>query len=106
MIARVWSAQTTAALLPAYVEHVRARVLPALQQIEGYAGAMLLEQARPDAVEVVVITWWRSLDAIRSFAGGDLEGAVVADEAAAVLSRFDHRVRHYELLLRDDPGGE
>jgi heme-degrading monooxygenase HmoA len=63
---------------------------------------MLLERAVADAVEVVVITFWQSLDSIRGFAGHDLEGAVVAEEAAALLTQFDRRVRHYEVAVKDD----
>ena len=102
MIARVWSAETTAAGAPAYVEHLRGHVLPALRSLDGYSGATLLERATPDAVEVLVVTFWRSLDSVRGFAGADLEGAVVAEEAAALLTRFDRRVRHYEVALKDD----
>jgi heme-degrading monooxygenase HmoA len=102
MIARVWSAQTTSAQAPAYVEHLKTQVLPALRKVDGYGGAMLLERAAPEAVEIIVLTFWRSLDAIRGFAGADLEGAVVAEEAAALLTRFDRRVRHYEVAVQDD----
>jgi heme-degrading monooxygenase HmoA len=101
MIARVWSAETTPAQAPAYADHLRAHVLPALRRVEGYAGAMLLERSTSGVVEVVVITLWRSLDVIRGFAGADLEHAVVADEAAAVLTKFDRRVRHYDLVVED-----
>ena len=102
MIARVWSARTTAAQAPAYVEHLRTRVLPALRRVDGYGGALLLERAAPEAVEILVLTFWRSVDAIREFAGADLEEAVVAEEAAALLTQFDRRVRHYEVAVRDD----
>lgn len=102
MIARLWSAHTTPAGAQAYVDHLRTHVLPAVRKVDGYAGAMLLERAISDAVEVIVITWWRSLDAIRGFAGADLEEAVVASEAASLLTTFDRRVRHYELVVKDD----
>jgi heme-degrading monooxygenase HmoA len=101
MIARYWSAQTTAAQAPAYAEHLRERVLPALRAVEGYCGARLLQRPIPDGVEIIVLTFWQSLDAIRAFAGADLEGAVVAAEAAALLSRFDSRARHYEVAVED-----
>jgi heme-degrading monooxygenase HmoA len=102
MIARLWSAHTTTAKAPAYVEHLRTQVLPALRRVDGYGGALLLERAGPDAVEVIVLTFWRSLDAIRGFAGNDLEGAVVAEEAAALLTQFDRRVRHYDVAVQDE----
>jgi heme-degrading monooxygenase HmoA len=101
MIARLWSARAIPAQAPAYTEHLKAHVLPATQAVEGYAGALLLEREDAGEIELMVITLWDSLDAIRGFAGADIEGAVVADEAAAVLTSFDDRVRHYEIAARD-----
>lgn len=103
MIARVWSAQTTAGQLPAYLEHLNANVVPQLRLVNGYCGVTVLDRPLSDGIEVVVITYWRSMDAIRGFAGADVERAVVAKEAAAMLSRFDERVRHY-VVAQSDPG--
>ena len=102
MIARFWSAQTMHAQAPAYADHLRNQVLPTVRKVDGYAGAMLLEREASDGVEIIVITFWRSLDSIRGFAGADLEEAVVADEAASLLTQFDQRVRHYEVVVTDD----
>jgi len=103
MIARIWSAQTTPAQAPAYAAHLQRNVLPELRRLDGYAGALLLRRDAPEGVQVLVITWWRSLEAIRRFAGADLERAVVADEARAVLTHFDRRVQHYEVVVEDSP---
>jgi heme-degrading monooxygenase HmoA len=102
MIARLWTAQTTPAQAPAYAEHLRTQVLPAVRRLDGYGGAMLLERPVGGAIEFVVLTFWRSVDAIRGFAGTDVEGAVVAEEAAVLLTQFDRRVRHYEVAVKDD----
>lgn len=102
MIARLWSAHTTPAQAAAYADHLREQVLPTARKADGYAGAMLLEREAPEGVEILVITLWRSLDAVRGFAGADLEQAVVREEAAALLTQFDQRVRHYELVLKDE----
>ena len=103
MIARIWSAQTTPAQAPAYAAHLRDRVLPELRDLDGYASAVMLQHNGAKGVEILVITWWRSLAAIRGFAGTDLERAVVANEARALLTRFDRRVRHYEVVVEDTP---
>ncbi len=103
MVARVWSAQTTPAHAPAYAHHLKNEVLPAVKILDGYVEALLLERTTPDGVEIMVITFWRSLEAIRGFAGDDLEQAVVAPEAAALLTGYDRRVRHYEVALKDEP---
>ena len=101
MIARVWSARATHAHAAAYTEHLRGRVLPELRQIAGYAGAELLQREHGDTIEIIVVTWWQSLDAIHGFAGTDVETAVVADDAAALLAGYDERVRHYDVVARD-----
>ena len=83
--------------------HLTTKVLPALRELDGYEGAFLLERLGDESVELIVVTWWKSLDAIRGFAGDALEAAVVADEAAALLTRFDRNVKHYDLALIDNP---
>src|SRR5262249_49971131 len=82
MIARLWSAKATPSQALAYADHLKNHVLPAMRMVDGYAGAMLLERQADGAVEIIVITRWRSLDAIREFAGADLDEAAVADEAS------------------------
>jgi heme-degrading monooxygenase HmoA len=101
MIARVWTAHTTPARAPAYAEHLRMRVLPQLRTLAGYAGASLFRRDANDETELIVVTRWRSKDAVRAFAGEDIEAAVVEDTAAALLRRFDTRVRHYEIVAED-----
>ena len=106
MIARLWSAKTPHAQRPAYADHLSSQVLPTLRKLKGYAGALLLEREASDRVEIVVITFWHSLDSIRAFAGADLEQAVVANEAASLLTEFDRRVGHSSQTLRVSVGSQ
>ena len=100
-ILRRWSARATEAQLPKYLEHFSKSVLPELRRVPGYLGAKVSLRHSEDEVEVAVETTWHSLDSIRNFAGPDLEAAVVAPEAAALLTSFDRRVRHSEIALTD-----
>jgi uncharacterized protein YciI len=100
-ILRRWTARTTESQLPKYLDHLSKNVLPELRRIPGYLAANVSLRQLAGDVEVLVETTWRSLDAIRSFAGPDLEAAVVAPEAAALLSSFDRRATHSEIALTD-----
>jgi uncharacterized protein YciI/heme-degrading monooxygenase HmoA len=100
-ILRCWSARTTEAQLPKYLEHFSHKVLPELRRVPGYLGATVSLRRFESEVEIVVRTTWRSLESIRMFAGPDLEAAVVADQAAALLTNFDRRVRHFEIAISD-----
>jgi len=42
--------------------------------------------------------WFDSLDAVRIFAGDDYEAAVVPPKARQLLSRFDARSAHYQVV--------
>lgn len=97
MLVRIWTARTTKAMAPRYADHLRSHVVPDLQRLAGFQRVLLLERDVDEGVEIIVQTFWRSLDDIRAFAGDDVDHAVIADEATALLSQFDRRVRHYRV---------
>jgi len=100
-ILRRWSARTTEAQLPMYLDYFSKKVVPELRRVSGYIGANVSLSRLESEVEIVVETTWRSLESIRAFAGRDLEAAVVSEEAAALLTSFGPRVCHSEIALAD-----
>ncbi|WP_420969093.1 antibiotic biosynthesis monooxygenase family protein [Bradyrhizobium sp. B120] len=98
MIMRSWKASTDAARASAYESHFIATVLPELQSLPGNKGAYLLKRIGNDRAEILVLSLWDSLEAVGSFAGDDVERAVVEPQAIAVLDMWDSRVQHYEVL--------
>jgi heme-degrading monooxygenase HmoA len=98
MIARLWrGVAPDMANAQAYLRHFKATVLPTLATIDGYRDARVLRREDRGRVELVVMTLWDSMAAIRRFAGTDPERAVVEPEARAVLAEYDDFVRHYEV---------
>lgn len=98
MILREWRAHTTPARSAEYPKYFRENVLPELRQVPGFVSGSLSERREGERVEFVVLTRWASMDAIRAFAGDDVEQAVVGAGAIATLTDYDRRVRHYEVL--------
>jgi heme-degrading monooxygenase HmoA len=103
MIARFWTAKVAQAHAHVYTDHLKSQVLTTLRKVDGYIGAKLLERETADGVEIVVITFWQSLDSISKFAGPDLEKAVVSDDIVSLFLQYDQRVRHYKVVVMDDP---
>jgi heme-degrading monooxygenase HmoA len=99
VIARLWHGWTEPENAGAYEELLRAHVLPGIHRVDGYHGAYLLRRDAGDEVEFVTVTLFASWEAVRAFAGDDLEAAVVPTEARRLLKRFDERSVHYETLL-------
>lgn len=101
MIDRVWLARTTRDGAAKYAEYFRRVVIPELTAIAGYCGARLLERELNGGIEVVVVTRWQTIDAIRAFAGEEIDRAVVHDEAAVLFSDYDRKVKHYGVVVAD-----
>jgi mannose-6-phosphate isomerase-like protein (cupin superfamily) len=103
MIARRWRGWAgDPAAADAYAAHFRHAVRPRLEAADGFVDTTLERVAGDDGrIEIVVVTRWASMDAIRAFAGADTDAAVVEPEARTVLDDFDERVRHIELRDED-----
>jgi len=99
MIIRVWTSHATPEGAEKYQARFVAKILPRLEPLAGYLGSTLLRRPDGDEIELVLLTRWKSLEAVRPFAGPDIERAVVDTEAAAIMTRWDPRVRHYEVAL-------
>ena len=102
MIIRQWRGLAKLSSGDHYLAHFRADVLPKLQALAGFCGATVMRRTTRHGVEVIVLTRWESLDAVRQFAGDDLEAAVVAPVAQAYLASYCHSVSHHEIVL-DEP---
>ena len=98
MIIREWRGYAALARADAYPAHYRGSLLPELRRIPGFLGASLSQRHLADGVEFLLLTRWQSLDAIRAFAGDDLNVAVVEPAGAAALVSYDRTVRHYEVI--------
>jgi heme-degrading monooxygenase HmoA len=98
MIIREWCGRASPSTADAYPKHFREHVVPELRRVPGFLGAQLGRHRLGDKIEFLVLTRWQSMDAIRAFAGADVEKAVVEPGAAAALIEFDAGVQHYDVI--------
>ncbi len=102
MICRLWRGWTTLANAAAYETIVRSEVIPAIEA-RGIAGFRHIDLMRRDLgaeVEFQTLMWFDDLGSIRAFVGEDYAVSHVPKRAQAVLSRFDQRAVHFEVLDR------
>lgn len=98
MIIREWRGRAAKSNPQGYPHHFRSKVMPELGELPGFLGAHLCRRDLGGTIEFLVLTKWRSLDAIRAFAGDDVGQAIVEPEGVAALVDFDDRVQHYETI--------
>lgn len=101
MIARHWTGRVRAEDALDYANYVRRTGVAAHRATAGNLGSMVLVRIDEAEAEVVVISLWESLDAIRAFAGDDAETAVFFTEDERYLVSADKRVKHYEVPAHD-----
>ena len=101
-ICRLWRGWTTPDNADVYERIVRGEVIPGIEarRIPGFRHIDLMRRIDGEEVEFLTLMWFDSLDAVKAFVGDDHEVAHVPDAARAVLSRFDQRVAHFEVLDR------
>lgn len=101
MISRIWHGWTTPLNADQYETLLREEISTDIQNrhINGHKSIQLLRRKIGQEVEFVTIMVFDTLEAVREFAGEDYEAAVVPDRARVVLSHFDERSQHYEIVM-------
>jgi heme-degrading monooxygenase HmoA len=107
MICRLWRGWTTKDDADAYEDIMRGQVIPGIEarRIPGFRSIELMRRERDYDVEFMTLMRFDNLDSVKAFVGEDYEVAHVPAEPQAVLTDFDKRSVHYEVLdHRDQPG--
>lgn len=96
MIARMWRGWTRAQDEDAYVDGLRKRIKYQVG-MPGKIGSILLSRRQGDRCEVVTISFWESLDAVRVLAGDQIEQAVFFPLDDKYLIDRETAVAHFEV---------
>ena len=99
MIARTWTGTVHRADAEEYAEYIRATGFAEYGQTPGNLCAWLL---RRDRTEFITLSLWDSVDAIRAFAGDDIDAAVLYPEDARYLVG-ESTVTHYQVVAQVQP---
>ena len=98
MIARIWRGRTLAAQADQYLGYLQETGVKGIRTTLGNRGVRILRRIAGDKAEFLFISFWDSLDAIRAFAGPEIERAVYFPEDTAFLLELDPTVAHYEVF--------
>jgi heme-degrading monooxygenase HmoA len=98
MIARTWHGAVRAPDADAYHRYLLESGVPGLRATPGNRGVYVLRRIDGSEAHFFLISLWESLEAIRAFAGDDLEQARYYPEDRRYLLELEPRVTHYEVL--------
>ena len=97
MVGRTWRGWTRREDAEAYVQYLEQTGMPAYRSTPGNRGAWILRRDESDRTEFVTLSFWESLEAIRGFAGEDVEAAVFYEEDDRFLVEREEMVTHWQV---------
>lgn len=106
MIARIWRGITLAEQADTYLAYLNENGLKGYATTPGNRGVTVLRRVQGEHCEIVLISLWDSMDAVRAFAGENPERSVYYPEEENYLLEMEPLVRHYEVAAHIAPASD
>jgi heme-degrading monooxygenase HmoA len=97
MIARTWHGAVPAEKADAYLRYLEKTGIPDSKATPGNRGVYVLTRKEGRVAHFLFVSLWENTDAIRAFAGDDLEKARYYPEDSDYLLELEPNVTHYEV---------
>jgi heme-degrading monooxygenase HmoA len=102
MICRMWHGRTPRSKADAYASFLEQKAIPDYRSVPGNLSVAVLRRDEGDATHFLTVTYWRSEDCIRDFAGDDVLKAKYYPEDQDYLLEFEPLVQHYDVTAKAD----
>ncbi len=107
MIARTWRGAVASRDRDVYLAYVEATGIAGYRNVPGNLGAWILSRDLGDGrTEVVTLSFWESYEAIREFAGDEVDRAVFYPDDDRYLVERDLQVAHFNVGRSGAPGAD
>ena len=100
MIARFWRGVTPKSKAEEYFHYLEKTGLKEYRSTEGNCGVYVFRRIENDRALFLLMSLWESYDAIKKFAGPNLDKAVYYPEDKNFLLELEPNVIHYEILAQ------
>jgi heme-degrading monooxygenase HmoA len=97
MIARIWRGAVRSDDADAYAQYIRDTGFAEYGRTEGNRGAWMLRRDERGETEFITLSMWESRDAIKAFAGDDIEAAVLYPEDEKYLLG-ESTIAHFDVV--------
>lgn len=102
MIIRTWRAiAANQNVVDTYGAHLERNTFREMRTLDGHIGASMSARQLGDKFEILFMSYWRDMDAVRQFAHGeDIHRAVVKESTQKLLDSFDPTVEYFEVQVK------
>lgn len=98
MVARIWHGAVPIAKSKTYLDLMRLVAIEDYKSTPGNRGAFVLHRATEDIGHFIMLALWDSRDAIKRFAGEDIEAAKYYEFDRFFLVELEPNVQHYDVF--------
>ncbi|MDX6290705.1 MAG: hypothetical protein QOH42_2504 [Blastocatellia bacterium] len=98
VVARMWHGRTATSKADEYYAYLKQEGIDKIEAIPGNLGAQVLRRTDGKATEFTVISYWDSREAIKKFAGDDIEKTHFLPKDPLYLLELEPRVKHFDVL--------
>jgi len=99
IIARIWHGRTPSSKADGYYQYLNENGVKKIKSIEGNLGIQVFRRVEKDVTHFTVISYWKSLESIRKFAGSDIEKTNHLPRDKEFLLELEPNVVHHEVIL-------
>jgi heme-degrading monooxygenase HmoA len=98
VVARMWHGRTKTSRADEYYTYLKQEGIDKIETIAGNLGAQILRRTDGKVTEFTVISYWESREAIKTFAGDDIEKTHFLPKDPQYLLELEPKVKHFEVL--------
>ncbi len=98
MIARTWHGVTPLSKAEEYLAYLNKTGIPEYRATEGNLGVYVLLRVEANQAHFLLLTLWESEEAIKKFAGPNIEIAKYYPEDTRFLLELEPTVTHYQVM--------
>jgi heme-degrading monooxygenase HmoA len=99
VVARIWHGRTLATKADEYYDYLVEAGIKKIESIPGNLGVQVLRRNEGKTTEFTVISYWESRDAIRKFAGNNIEKVRPLPKDNEYLIKPETIVKHFDVML-------
>ncbi len=100
MIGRIWIGKVLMINRDEFIEYIKQTGLPGLKETAGNLGVQIFIKDFETLSQIMIISFWDSVESIRKFTGPDYTVARLYPDDQKYLTSMDPVV-HYEVLVKE-----
>jgi heme-degrading monooxygenase HmoA len=100
-VARIWHGRTPRAKADEYEKYLYSEGIAKIRKLPGNLGVQVLRRDEKEETDFLVVSYWPSRQAVREWAGEEIEKTRYLAKDREYLLELEPTVRHYDVIVAE-----